>query len=498
MYFETVQFNFLVMYFIYGLAFFSMGLAMALEEGRSTSLAEPGFLKPLAAFGMLNAVHQWLEIVVLHGTWMDMSLPKPLILTKLAFLAFSYTSLIAFGAQALRPTRQVRAGVYAGLFFLLLYIGAILVNHLLPWKTPPNCLKCADALARYILALPGATLAALALFHRARQARKEQSPLASSFLLAAFGFALYAFTQIFAYRAAIYPAPFINSELFQEMTGIPIQLIRTVLALFTMGNLIRASQLAEKLRQQELLGVQQEKLDALEQVKGELLKRKELRQKLLRHIVLAQEEERSRISRELHDDTAQILTAASLNMAALKNVVEKDDKAVTLLERSQDLCQEMSQALYRLVHDLRPAQLDDLGLVSALHHLTDENRFSKRIKIDFKASGTQQRVNPVIETVLFRVAQEALTNVIRHAKTDQAALHIIFEEDSLILRVSDQGVGFNMDLQTTDRFGLAGVVERVELIGGTCTIASTPGKGTTMTVTVPLEKSKENKAQEAA
>ncbi len=485
MYLNFLQLNYLLMYFIYGLAFFSMGLAMALEAGRSPDVAEATLLKPLAMFGILNAIHQWLEIVILPGVWLEIATPKPLLLAKLFFLTLSFAALTAFGVQAFRPARrQVAASLYASLGFVLVYFLAIGINHIIPWKSAPNCLRCADALARYLLALPGAMLAALALKNHALKNKAANAPLASAYRLAAWGFALFGLTQIFPARAEIYPAPFINAELFQEITGMPIQLVSTLLALFTMGNLIRASHIAEKGRRQELHKAQQEKLAALEQVQDELLKRRKLRKDLFRHIVLAQEEERGRISRELHDDTAQILTAASLNMAALKTVVGTNPKAVTLLERSQNLCQEMSQALYRMVHDLRPAQLDDFGLVPALRHLTEEKWFSRKIAITFEASGGPRRVDPVIETVLFRVAQEALTNILRHAHADTARLRILFEKEQVTLTVEDQGTGFTPALKGQG-FGLAGITERVELINGRVEIDSAPGKGTTITVVAP-------------
>lgn len=486
MHLNFLQVNFLLMYFIYGLALFSMGLAVALEATRSPDVAEATLLKPLAVFGILNACSQWLEIVILPEVWQELAIPRPLLLAKLFFLALSFAALTAFGVQAYRPAhRQVAASRYVSLGFLLTYVLAIGLSHIIPWASHPNCLRCADALARYLLALPGAMLAAHALKNHALKNKATNAPLAKSFRLAAWGFALFGLTQIFPPRAELYPAPFINAELFREVTGMPIQLISMLLALFTMGNLIHASHIAEKGRQQKLHQAQQEKLAALEQVQDELLKRRALRKDLFRHIVLAQEEERGRISRELHDDTAQILTAASLNMAALKTVVGDNPKATTLLARSQDLCQEMSQALYRMVHDLRPAQLDDFGLVPALRHLTEEKWFSRKIAIAFEASGDQRRVDPVIETVLFRVAQEALTNILRHAHTDTANLRILFEQDQITLTVADQGAGFIPALKGQG-FGLAGINERVELINGRLEIDSAPGKGTTVTVIAPL------------
>jgi len=219
----------------------------------------------------------------------------------------------------------------------------------------------------------------------------------------------------------------------------------------------------------------------------ELTKRENLRSELLRHTVRAQEEERARIARELHDETSQVLTAFTLDLATLSKTIPNQRRARDLVERLQSLSRQMSQALYRLVHDLRPAQLDDLGLVPALEYLK-ENSLSKGLDVSIAVEGRPRRLDPIVETVLFRVAQEALTNTVRHARTEQAKMSLHYKTQEILLRISDCGVGFNpVESFIPPRgWGLAGIRERVESVSGALKIDSTPGKGTIVEVTIPL------------
>ena len=249
-----------------------------------------------------------------------------------------------------------------------------------------------------------------------------------------------------------------------------------------------------KERQRRLQEEQQARLAAQQQVEAELIKRNKLRQELLRHTVQAQEEERARIARELHDETAQTLTAASLNFATLKNFLEGRMPEVSgLVTKLQDLCRQMNRDLYRLVHDLRPAQLDDLGLVPALQYLVDEGQANTRIKVALTLSGEQKRLEPFAETVIFRIVQEALTNVARHAETDHAGVNLTYEEDRVILRIRDEGKGFDpgRDHASLSGWGLVGMAERAESINGRFLVDSSPGKGTLVEVVIPLERAED-------
>jgi signal transduction histidine kinase len=226
---------------------------------------------------------------------------------------------------------------------------------------------------------------------------------------------------------------------------------------------------------------------AQEQINLGLRHREQQRKEFSRHLVMTQEEERSRIARELHDETAQTLTAASLNFATLGKMLEGNDKVGDVVNNLQNLCRKMNQDLYRLVHDLRPAQLDDLGLIPALHYLSNEGQDFTGIDVTFRVNGKAYKMEPFVETVIFRIVQEALTNVTRHAETDRAWVELNFEENqSVVLRIHDEGKGFHLHQQKEDRtgWGLVGMSERVESINGTLTIDSSPGEGTTVEVVV--------------
>ncbi len=241
-------------------------------------------------------------------------------------------------------------------------------------------------------------------------------------------------------------------------------------------------------RQRQLEAAQQARIEAQNQVQKELIKRERLRMELLRHTVQAQEEERARIARELHDETAQTLTAASLNFATLKNKLEGLPEVSDVVNRLQNLCKQMNHDLYRLVHDLRPAQLDDLGLVPALRYLVDEGQSNTNIEVGLTVTGQQQRLEPFVETVIFRIVQEALTNVARHAETNKANVELCFEKEEVVLRVLDNGKGFDpVKMETHQKgWGLVGMAERAESINGRFIIESSPGKGTKIEAIIPL------------
>ncbi|TSA47750.1 MAG: sensor histidine kinase, partial [Chloroflexi bacterium] len=224
-----------------------------------------------------------------------------------------------------------------------------------------------------------------------------------------------------------------------------------------------------------------------ERIQNELTKREALRRELLRHTVRAQEEERTRIARELHDETSQVLTAFSLDLATLRTVVCDRSEVKNLVDRLQALSKQMSQGLYRMVHDLRPAQLDDLGLISALEYLKDDS-VSVGLDVSMDIQGQARRLDSPIETVLFRVAQEALHNVVRHAQVRQARILLVYQSQEITLKIEDSGIGFNpvQSFAPPRGWGLAGMRERVESVGGQLIIESEPGKGTIVEVAVPV------------
>jgi signal transduction histidine kinase len=495
---SSQQLELVFVFFIYGLAFFSMGIALVLETSRSPLLGERRALLLLAIFGLLHGVHEWAEIILVQGMWLGAPFPAQLAWLRVGWLALSFVPLLFFSLRVLDglPGRN-RWCRYASTGLLAAYGLLLLANALLDLPQP---VERADALARYLLAVPAGLLASWALSARARQLRTENHlHLANHFRWAALGFGVYGLSQLFVSPVAMFPAQWVNASSFAGLFGVPVQVLRAGMAVLITTNLIRAMQLAERGREAQLKAAQQARLEALEQVQRDLIEREALRRELLRHIVIAQEDERARIARELHDETAQFLTALNLNLATLGNSVPRKRMVAELLDRLQVLTQDMSEGIYRMVHDLRPAQLDDLGLVAALQYLADEERRRSGLEVDLGVEASGQRPDPLVETVLFRVAQEALTNVARHAHCRQARVQLQIAPDQAVLRVSDEGSGFQMDelgwLPRT--WGLAGMRERVESVGGQLVLQSAPGKGTLIEVVVPVNEAPNIAAKEA-
>jgi len=208
-------------------------------------------------------------------------------------------------------------------------------------------------------------------------------------------------------------------------------------------------------------------------------------------VTRAQEEERKRIARELHDDTSQGLIA--LSRQAEKLMIDKEHlskEGLKLLEGLQQKTDAILEGVRRFSQDLRPSVLDDLGLLPALEFLTDE---ITRFGIDTKVTivGEARRLSPETELVLFRIAQEALRNIWRHSGASRAELTIEFSDTKLVIVISDNGKGFELpqrlgDLASTGKLGLAGMQERARLVGATLTLQSESGAGTTVTVEVPI------------
>ena len=243
-------------------------------------------------------------------------------------------------------------------------------------------------------------------------------------------------------------------------------------------------------------------LEAVAQQRGQL-------RTLAAKLTDVQEDERQRLSRELHDEMGQALTAIRMNLAALEKELAASASARTVerLAEAAQLTDETLEQIRELALDLRPSMLDDLGLIPALRWYV--GRFAKRMNtpVDFSASGfaAQQRLSPLLETALYRILQEALTNVARHAAATQVRLRLTVDAPAastttpsakapeVVAIIQDNGRGFDWEaaLSATNRasgVGLLGMRERVMLLGGAWQIESAPGAGTQIYIRIPLEE----------
>lgn len=204
-----------------------------------------------------------------------------------------------------------------------------------------------------------------------------------------------------------------------------------------------------------------------------------------RRLLTVQEEERRFLARELHDEIGQVLTGLNFQLAAAAGKTEK-----AALAEAQATVQDLTEQVRQLSMDLRPAVLDRYGLLAAMEWYAE--RYQKRtgISVDLRHAGLERRLPPDVEIGAYRVVQEALTNIARHARADAAAIQLFADDGMLTVVVRDQGAGFDSANAPTTS-GLGGMRERVALLGGTLEIESAPGRGTTITAEFPHDGDEE-------
>ncbi|MBA7485092.1 hypothetical protein ES707_20627 [subsurface metagenome] len=231
-----------------------------------------------------------------------------------------------------------------------------------------------------------------------------------------------------------------------------------------------------------------------ERIARDVVMEKQLQENMrfyLQQVTIAQEEERKRIARELHDDTAQELVALSRQLDGFASTASHlSPQDLSYLEKLRQQVDRTLDGIRRFSQDLRPSVLDDLGLLPALEWLTSDltQRFGMHIAVGIL--GSPRRFPPETELILFRIAQEALRNVWKHSEASDAWIVVEFGDDKTVLTITDNGKGFELperveDLASAGKLGLAGMQERAQLIQGKLTLQSEPGKGTTVTIEVP-------------
>jgi signal transduction histidine kinase len=210
----------------------------------------------------------------------------------------------------------------------------------------------------------------------------------------------------------------------------------------------------------------------------------------VRRIVDAQEAERDHIARELHDEIAQALALIKMNVRAVQRLAHESD-LVPHLEQSLGIIEETLQHVRTLAVDLRPSMLDDLGLVTTLRWYVDRHAKWAALDAEVLVEAFEARIPPHLETVCFRVAQEALSNIARHAQAHVVRIKLAQREGAVHMLIRDDGIGFdvlNAQEQAADgaSIGLLGMEDRVLLAGGQLVIESAPGRGTTVWLRLPL------------
>lgn len=215
---------------------------------------------------------------------------------------------------------------------------------------------------------------------------------------------------------------------------------------------------------------------------------------LSRQILIAHEEERKKISRELHDEIGQILAGVNIRLATLKNESAIHNRSIRRkIASTQQLVERSMKVIHQFARELRPAVLDDVGLIPALQSYAKDLVRRTRIPIRFKVlnPATIKGLDSAQRTAFYRVAQEALSNIVKHAKASLVQMSLYRRDSVVRMEIKDNGRSFSVErmmrVRRRKRLGLLGMRERMEMIGGSFTLESKPGKGTTVFAQAPFK-----------
>jgi signal transduction histidine kinase len=508
--------NIVIVYFAYGLAFFTMGLAIWMESNRTSEFRIAKAFWLLAAFGIVHGLHEWFEMFQKLAEAGVANIPDALLLNEIRIpqLVVSFLLLIVFGVKLLYSThgrkRNANKMAYAAaLTLFLVWFVSVLITRWVYDPTQEELLAASDVLSRYIIGIPGALLAAWAIVLERKSYHKQgYAGFGRDLQWAAWALILYGLVgQAFPQESILFPSTIINAELFLNTFGFPVQFFRATEAAFMAFFFIRALRAFEVERQKHLAHARKDKVKAQdealvaqkqaqiqsEKLNVELQERETMLGELLHQVVSAQEGERRRVARELHDGTGQILTGLGLGLAAADESTKVNPElASQQLSELKRLNAQALQELHNVIGDLRPSVLDNLGLVPALNAQVRDFESRTGVEVDFVIEGKRRRIRADLETIVFRIGQEALNNVAKHAEAGSVHLRLLFKNRSLKLDIEDDGRGFDSDEilygggSRRSAWGLLGIQERVALVGGHCSISSEPNKGTKIEATIPL------------
>ena len=210
------------------------------------------------------------------------------------------------------------------------------------------------------------------------------------------------------------------------------------------------------------------------------------------HLESVREEERKKIAHDLHDETSQVIASlTALLEAAVSKLPTSANQSRVLLNKAQELSIQILDQIHKLIYQLRPTIIDDLGLAAAIRWLAESNLEVAGIKANLKVIGREIRLTSELEITLFRVIQEAVNNIARHAHAKSVNMSLHFKKRAVRLRVSDNGCGFDVNEAITSKdrprgLGLLGMKERIGLVNGIMNIRSRPGDGTEIDIEIPL------------
>jgi signal transduction histidine kinase len=452
-----------LIYFAYGLAFFTLGLAIALHTRQHSRLQLARGLSWLAAFGFTHSLHEWGDLFIpIQANYLATPVILSLLIIQLVLLAVSFACLMQFGITLLRPESRWRwlHGLAVGALAAWLLVAFFVVLPMIPDVTTWH--HTANALARYGIGLPAGLIAAIGLrretFHRI--AVLQVPHIVRMLRLAGLCLVAYALLAgLVPPPVPFFPGSVLNQITFSHAGGLPVVVLRAFAGLVLAIAIIRAL---------EVFDVETERrIEAMEH----------------QQIVAA---ERERLARELHDGAVQSVYSAGLIVDSAQRLAEPGSAIAERLTTARSVLDQTITDLRSSLGELRgaPVPAEAPLLAKALRHLVADPRLGSLADVQLElVVAPTDRLPPERNSHVLAIAGEALANAIRHGHARHIRLRVEHCQDRLQLRVSDNGTGGASE--TPSGHGMRNMRERARLLGGQLSWASAPGKGTTVTLDVP-------------
>lgn len=449
-----------IIYFGYGLVFFILGLAIALQSRSYSRLDLARSLKWLAAFGFTHGLHEWGDLFIpIQAQYLGPTAFVILHWFHLLLLAGSFAFLCHFGTALVRPMGRWHwlRGTSAGLFVVWAIAVFFPLRLLLPGFTEWH--DTADAIARYFIGFPGALLAAYGL---RQHSIKRIVPLHVPHIVRMLQFAgtmlawYSVFSGLIGPPVGFFPGNLINAVTVEQVVGVPPPVFRSLIGLGLTVAIIRAL---------EVFNLETARvIESMEQ----------------RQILAA---ERNRIARELHDGAIQKVYTAGLLVESAQNLTREGSRLSARLGKAANVLNDAISDLRRSLDELHSAPVEE-PFDLALRKLAGEPRFRSLVDVslnlDLPASAS---LSPVRADHVLAIVSEALSNVIRHSHASQVKIGARYKSGRLIVRVEDDGVGLPRDVEAG--YGLRNMRDRARLLGGQIGLSSTGGRGTVVTLDIP-------------
>jgi signal transduction histidine kinase len=456
------ELNATLVFFGYGLVFFVLGLAVALQSRRHSRLEMAGGMGWLAAFGLTHGFFEWgLVFIPVQATY----LAEPVIVLfdslHAVLLALSFTFLFQFGVEMLH--KRWRRIVAIPLLVMVAWMLWFVMPGFGASSSPEQWHQQASIWARYLIGFPAGITAATGLRYQAEHNIKPMNLKQIYKTLRVAGVAILAyavFGGLVVPAGDFFPARVLNEEVFMERSGIPVAVFRSITGLILTVAIIRAL---------EVFDLEVDHL--IEQTGIE----RNLRQ------------ERERIGRELHDSTIQTIYTAGLLVESTFQKLPSNSAEAKRLERSMDVLNEAIAGLRAYIDDLRPLAADS-SLADAIQALVTDEGMASLVNVQLELDLPEKAsFSPVRTPHILAILGEALSNTARHSQAHQVKVSAYKHGDQFSLVIEDDGRGY-MDASNNSGYGLRNMRDRARLLGGSLAIDTQPGRGTRVTLTAPWQE----------